>query len=322
MSPLQIFARKKREQIPLAMIALSDAPSAQIACDASIDAILVGDSLGNTALGLDSTIPVTMDDIAHHLKAVLRGVKSSSRPNVPVVADMPFGSYITPEIGAQNAVRLMQLGAHAVKIEGVQDLVGDGASTVFDLCKMAGIPVMGHLGFTPQSEMQFENVVQGRSADQAEVLCRQANWLEVAGCFALVLEAVTGDVAREITAQLEIPTVGIGAGGSCSGQVLVWHDLVGITAKPFKMARAFASTRETWLGAVRSYCSEVELSQFPAAQNGWEMTPEAAEEWKNLRAEDRALQIEDWDDTNPFAADAIAPASEISTPENLNEQPF
>lgn len=279
MTPLQVFARKKREQTPLAMLALSDAPAAQIACEAGIDALLVGDSLGNTALGYDSTIPVTMDDIAHHLQAVLRGVKSSSRPHVPVIADMPFGSYATPETGVQNAVRLMQLGAHAVKIEGTQNsgygVVGD----VFQLCKAAGIPVMGHIGFTPQSSLQFESVVQGKNSRDAALLLQEALILQMADCFALVLEAMTTNVAREITSRLQIPTVGIGAGKQCDGQVLVWHDLVGITAKPFKMARAFASTRESWVGAIKSYCSEVELAQFPTAQNGWEMTAEEEVLW-------------------------------------------
>ncbi len=282
MSPLQVFARKKREQTPLAMIALSDAPAAQIACEAGIDAILVGDSLGNTALGFDSTIPVTMDDIAHHLQAVLRGVKASSRPEVPLIADMPFGSYATPEVGVQNAVRLMQLGAHGVKIEGTQS-IDDSTGRVFELCQLAGIPVMGHIGFTPQSELQFENVVQGRTASDAGKLLEQAFTLQKAGCFALVLEAMTTQVAHQITAFLSVPTVGIGAGKNCSGQVLVWHDLVGITAKPFKMAHAFASTRQIWMDAIQSYCHEVESAQFPASENGWEMAPDAAQEWAEQR---------------------------------------
>ncbi len=260
------------------MIALSDAPSAQIACNAGIDAILVGDSLGNTALGFDSTIPVTMNDIAHHLSAVVRGAKSSNRPEVPVIADMPFGSYATPEIGVLNAIRLMQLGAHAVKIEGTQSLRGE-AGQVFGVCKLAGIPVMGHLGFTPQSSLQFEGIVQGKTARGALALLRDAHLLAGAGCFALVLEATTTPVAREITSQLPIATVGIGAGAACDGQVLVWHDLVGITEKPFKMARSFASTRDIWTNAVQNYCGEVGAARFPTAQNGWEMSAEEHEKW-------------------------------------------
>ncbi|PQV64249.1 ketopantoate hydroxymethyltransferase [Abditibacterium utsteinense] len=303
MSSLRIFARKKQSQIPLAMIALSDAPAAQIACDAGIDAILVGDSLGNTALGFDSTIPVTLDMMAHHLGAVVRGVKSSSRPAVPIVADMPFGSYATPEIGVQNAVRLIQLGAHAVKIEGTQG-AGNDFGRVFELCQRAGIPVMGHIGFTPQSELQFENVVQGKTARDAAQLLQQALTLQRAGCFALVLEAMTIQVARQITSQLSISTVGIGAGKDCNGQVLVWHDLVGITAKPFKMARAFASTREIWTSAIQSYCAEIEAAQFPTAQNGWEMSEEESQNWaqnlaKKNEFENSAEEIEKLDE-QPF----------------------
>lgn len=304
MTPLQIFARKKREQIPLAMIALSDAPSAQIACDAGIDALLVGDSLGNTALGYDSTIPVTMADIAHHLRATLRGVKSSSRPDVPVVADMPFGSYATPEIGVQNAISLMQLGAHAVKIEGLQEVHGQ-AGRVFELCQLAGIPVMGHLGFTPQSSLRLESIVQGKTAPEAQQLFQQAQELQEAGCFAVVLEAMTTQVAHQITSRLSVPTIGIGAGENCSGQVLVWHDLVGITAKPFKMARAFASTRESWMGAIQSYCSEVELGQFPTAQNSWEMSAEQSDQWTKTWVNDFNVLVENENQTEP-----------------LNEQPF
>lgn len=276
MSPLQIFARKKRDGVPLAMIALSDAPSAQIACDAGIDALLVGDSLGNTALGFDSTIPVTVEMMAHHLSAVLRGVNASTRPEVPVIVDMPFGSYATPEIGVQNAVRLMQLGAQAVKIEGTQDTISPASATIFDLCKMAGIPVMGHLGYTPQSSLRFESVVQGRTAQEARSIRFQARQLEEAGCFALVLEAMTKQLATEIQGSLHISTIGIGAGTGCDGQVLVWHDLVGISARNFKFARAFAATRQMWSDAIGDYCAAVESKSFPAAENGWEMSePEA-----------------------------------------------
>lgn len=306
MSPLQIFARKKQSQTPLAMIALSDAPSAQIACDAGIDALLVGDSLGNTALGFDSTIPVTMDDIAHHLNAVLRGVKSSSRPDVPVIADMPFGSYATPETGVKNAVRLMQLGAHAVKIEGTQAVYSE-AGRVFNLCELAGIPVMGHLGFTPQSSLQFAGIVQGKTAKDAKHLLDDALRLARSGCFALVLEAMTTQVAREITSQLKIPTVGIGAGQNCDGQVLVWHDLVGITAKPFKMARAFASTREVWTSAIQTYCGEVAAAGFPNAQNSWEMSAEESEKWAQNLADG-------YDDEDPFAGDEFNDSDPFAEP--------
>lgn len=297
MTPLQIFARKKREGIPLTMVALYDAPSAQIACDAGIDAILVGDSVGNTVLGYDSTIPVTVDAIAHHVGAVVRGVKSSSRPTVPVIADLPFGSYATPEKAVENAVRLMQLGAHAVKIEGTQEYQRPLKHDVFNSFEAAGIPVMGHLGFTPQSELKFNGVVQGKTASDAQTLLLAALRLADAGCFAVVLEATTDQVAREITAQLPVATIGIGAGPGCDGQVLVWHDLVGITAKPFKFARSFASTREVWTQALQEFKAEVESKGFPTAQNMWEMAPEELQKWSATH--DESADIEPLDE-QPF----------------------
>jgi 3-methyl-2-oxobutanoate hydroxymethyltransferase len=287
------------------MVALYDAPSAQIACDAGIDAILVGDSLGNTTLGYDSTIPVTMDAIAHHVGAVVRGVKSSSHPNVPVVADLPFGTYSTPERAVDNAVRLMQLGAHAVKIEGTQEYQPALGHDVFKSFEAAGIPVMGHLGFTPQSVLKFSGVVQGKTAPEAQTILQAALRLSNAGCFAVVLEAMTEDVAREITAQLPVSTVGIGAGASCDGQVLVWHDLVGITEKPFKFARAFASTRQVWAQALEEFKTVVETRAFPTSDNSWEMTPDEAANWAALQKASDASDIE--------AVTGIEP---------LDEQPF
>ncbi|RYG75135.1 3-methyl-2-oxobutanoate hydroxymethyltransferase [bacterium] len=285
MTSLQIFARKKREKTPLAMVALYDAPSAQIACDAGIDAILVGDSVGNTVLGFDSTIPVTVDAIAHHVGAVVRGVKSSSRPDVPVIADLPFGSYATPEKAVENAVRMMQLGAHAVKIEGTQEYLPTLKHDVFTAFAAAGIPVMGHLGFTPQSVLKFPGVVQAKTAPSAHKLLADALHLSEAGCFAIVLEATTEEAAREITAQLPISTIGIGAGVVCDGQVLVWHDLVGITEKPFKFSKAFGATRQVWAQALQDFKNEVENRSFPTADNSWNMTAEEVDNWAQLRGE-------------------------------------
>ncbi len=278
MFPLSVFRRKKEEKIPLAMVALSDAPSAQIACDAGLDAILVGDSLGNTALGFDSTIPVTMDMMAHHVAAVVRGVKSSSRPQTPIIADMPFGSYASVERGVENAVRLMQLGAHAVKIE-TSATSRSMPLPLFDILKTTGVPVMGHIGFTPQSQLSFRGVVQGKTAEEASYLWNQANLLHVAGCFAVVLEAMTTEVALAITQKLPCATVGIGAGIDCDGQVLVWHDLVGISAQTLKMARAYAQTRQIWTQALQEYKRDVEGSVFPTSDNAWTMTPEEADKF-------------------------------------------
>ena len=280
MSPLSVFGRKKREDQRLSMVALYDAPSAQIACDAGIDALLVGDSLGNTVLGWDSTIPVTLDDIARHLGAVVRGVKSSSRPDVPIIADMPFATYATPEKAVENAARLMQLGAHAVKIEGVLS-ENSGENRTFEILANAGIPIMGHLGFTPQSVLRFPSVVQGKTVADANRLEREAQVLESNGCFALVLEAVTAQVAQKITQSLLISTIGIGAGVGCDGQILVWHDLVGLTQKPPKFAKKWTNTREIWSEAVKNYVGEVEAREFPTEAHGWRMSDEEKEKWRS-----------------------------------------
>ena len=277
-SPLQIFARKKRDQTPLAMLALYDGPSARIACDAGLDAILVGDSMGNTLLGYDSTLPVTLDDIAIHTGAVARGARASTRPDVAVVADMPFGSYATPELAARGAVRLLQAGAHAVKIEGA-------APGVFEKLNEVGVPVMGHIGFTPQSVLKFENVVQGRTAAQGAQLLEIARELEARGAFAVVLEAMTREVAARITGALSIATIGIGAGASCDGQVLVWNDAVGLTPRPFRFARSFASTAQVWNEAVSSYVTQVQTRDFPAPDNGWSLSDEELQIWDSAPAD-------------------------------------
>lgn len=276
-SPLQIFARKKRDQTPLAMLALYDAPSARIAADAGLDAILVGDSMGNTLLGYDSTLPVTLDDIVLHVGAVARGVKSSQRPDVAIVADMPLGTYATPELAAQGAVKLLQAGAHAVKIEGTPQ-------GVFEKLGEVGIPVMGHIGFTPQSVLKFESVVQGRTFTEGAQLLEQAQWIASRGAFGVVLEAMTGAVAARISGSLAIPTVGIGAGASCDGQVLVWHDAVGLTPRAFRFAKAFANTAHVWSEAVGAYVSQVQTREFPAPQHGWEMSDEELRTWDEMRA--------------------------------------
>ena len=276
-SPLQIFARKKRDQTPLAMLALYDAPSARIACEAGLDAILVGDSMGNTLLGYDSTLPVTLDDIALHTGAVARGVRASSRPDVAIIADMPFGSYITPEMAARGAVRLLQAGAHAVKIEGTP-------AGVFEKLAEVGVPTMGHIGFTPQSILKFENVVQGRTVAQGAQLLEQAQWLAERGVFGLVLEAMTGAVAARITGSLAIATIGIGAGVGCDGQVLVWHDAVGLTPRSFRFAKSFGDTAHLWHEAIGAYVTQVQTRGFPDAEHSWEMNSDELQMWETVEA--------------------------------------
>ena len=286
LSPLQIFALKKRDSVPLSMLALYDAPSARIACNAGLDAILVGDSMGNTLLGYDSTLPVTLDDIALHTGAVARGVRASQRPDVAVIADMPFGSYATPEMAAASAVKLLQAGAHAVKIEGTP-------MGVFEKLSEIGVPVMGHIGFTPQSVLKFDNVVQGRTAAQGAQLLEQAQWIENRGAFALVLEAMTTVVAARITGTAAISTVGIGAGAGCDGQVLVWHDAMGLTPQNFRFAKSFADTAHLWNEAIGAYVTQVQTRSFPDSQHGWEMSDEELQLW------DEATQTEALDE-QPF----------------------
>ena len=268
-SPLKLFSEKRRGA-PIAMVSLYDAPTAALCCEAGADALLVGDSLGNVILGYDNTLPVDMEDMARHTAAVARGAKSSARPDVPVVADMPFGSYHgdKSEIAA-NGARLMRAGAHALKVEGA----GDATLRAIELLTEMGAPVMGHLGFTPQSVLRFNATVQGRTAQEAGRLLAEARRLEAAGCFAIVLEAMTAEVAERITSELRIATIGIGAGLGCDGQVLVWHDLAGLLpGQPFRFVRQFAQARTILLDAARAYVSAVHDGDFPGTPNGWNMS--------------------------------------------------
>jgi 3-methyl-2-oxobutanoate hydroxymethyltransferase len=206
-----------------AMLTAYDHPTAQILDEAGIPVLLVGDSLGQVVLGYDSTIPVTMDEMLHHCRAVARGAR-----NALLVGDMPFMSYqASVEDGLRNAGRFLKEGAvHSVKIEGPQTEL---ASALAD----RGIPVMGHLGLTPQSVHLFGGYkVQGRSEEQADRIRTWAKELDEAGAFARVLECVPSALATQITASLSIPTIGIGAGPGCDAQVLVVHDLIGLTAGP------------------------------------------------------------------------------------------
>src|SRR5918997_3196279 len=221
MVSLTDLAEKKRKGERIVMVTAYDYPTARLADEAGLDLVLVGDSAAMTVLGYDSTVPATMDEMVMLTRAVTRGAR---RPLV--VADMPFGSFqVSDEAALENAVRFVkEAGADAVKVEGagptlsrVQALVG------------AGVPVMGHIGLTPQSATMLGGFkAQGRTAEKARRLFEDALALEAAGCFSLVLEAVPAPVAARITEALEIPTIGIGAGGGCDGQVLVYHDLLGL----------------------------------------------------------------------------------------------
>ncbi|GED30815.1 3-methyl-2-oxobutanoate hydroxymethyltransferase [Brevibacillus centrosporus] len=254
--------RKKKEAgIPITMMTAYDFPSAKLVEEAGVDMILVGDSLGMVVLGYDSTIPVTMEDMVHHTKAVTRAAKRTF-----VVADLPFLSYHgTVEEGVKNAGRLMQEGlAKAVKMEGGQEL-----APLVTRCVQAGIPVVGHIGLTPQSVHQLGGYkVQGRDLEQAQRLLEDALALQAAGIFAIVLECVPEEVTGMIAKKLDIPVIGIGAGVTCDGQVLVFHDVVGYASSITpKFVKRYADIGETIREAVAGYAQDVEKRSFPAPEH-------------------------------------------------------
>jgi len=234
-----------------------DYPTARLVDEAGVDVVLVGDSLAMVMLGHDSTLPLTLDEALHHTKAVRRGVARAL-----VVADMPYGSY-HGDIGEslRNAMRFVkEAGAEAVKIEG-----GERRLELIARLTEAEIPVMGHIGLTPQSVNALGGYrVQGKTPNAAEQVLRDARAVEAAGAFSIVLEAIPRELAAEITKAVRIPTIGIGAGPDCDGQVLVLHDLLGLTFQnPPKFARRYANVGEAILKAVREYCADVESSRFP-----------------------------------------------------------
>ena len=227
--------------------------------EASIEVILVGDSLGNTVLGYDSTIPVTLHDMIHHTKAVARASKSSL-----VVADMPFLTYnVTIEESLRNAGRLIQEGgAQAVKLEG-----GKPVANVIRKLTELGIPVMGHLGLTPQSVHQMGGyMVQARTFDQAKNLIEDAQILQESGAFAVVLEAVPSELAKLVTERLSIPTIGIGAGNYCDGQIQVINDILGFSSHSPRHSKQYADINAVVLNALNGYAQEVRDGKFPTSK--------------------------------------------------------
>jgi 3-methyl-2-oxobutanoate hydroxymethyltransferase len=255
----------KRHGEKIAMLTAYDYTSAKIIEDAGVRLVLVGDSLGQVVLGYDSTVPVTMDEMVHHIRAVVRGTKSSH-----IVGDMPFLSYQTDHTDAiRNAGRLLKEGgAQSVKLEGGRR-VADTVRRVVE----AGIPVMGHIGLTPQSVNQLGGYrVQGRTSRTAEELIEDARALEEAGAYSVVLELVPAALASMITEHLSIPTIGIGAGVHCDGQVQVFHDLMGLfTDFAPKHARRYANLAETIKAAAAEYISDVQGQSFPSDKESFDM---------------------------------------------------
>jgi 3-methyl-2-oxobutanoate hydroxymethyltransferase len=235
-----------------------DYPTARFMDEAGVDVVLVGDSVAMVALGYESTLPLTLDEAIHHTKAVRRGVKRAL-----VVADMPYGTYHGDiNEAVRNAMRFVkEAGAEAVKLEG-----GERRLELIARLTEAEIPVMGHVGLTPQSVNTLGGYrVQGKTPGTAEQLLRDARSVEAAGAFAIVLEAIPREVAAEITQAVQVPTIGIGAGPDCDGQILVLHDMLGLTFQnPPKFARRYANLGEVISNAVREYCADVQNRSFPS----------------------------------------------------------
>jgi 3-methyl-2-oxobutanoate hydroxymethyltransferase len=259
--------RMKAEGEKIAMVTAYDATMARLVAAAGVDVVLVGDSLGMVFQGHDSTLPVSLEHMVYHSAAVRRGLdRAGSRAHL--VADLPFGSYqASVDEAVKSAMRLVaEGGAEAVKLEGGADY-----ADVVRRVVRAGVPVMGHIGLTPQSVHKLGGyVVQGKDSEKAHRLLRDARALEEAGCYAVVLECIPAELARVMTGQLSIPTIGIGAGASCDGQVLVVNDLLGLDEgfKP-KFVKRFGEGSATVAGAVRGYVDEVKGGAFPADEHSF-----------------------------------------------------
>lgn len=250
--------KMKSEGIKFVTVALYDAPMAAMALKSGVEVLLVGDSLGMTVLGYDSTIPVTMEQMIYHVEAVKRGNNKSL-----IMGDMPFMTYATPEQAMTNATRIMQAGAHMVKLEGGQWL----APTV-QMLGERGIPVCAHLGLTPQSVNKLGGFrVQGRNEIQAEQILSDAKALDEAGADLLVLECVPCELAKRITDAVSMPTIGIGAGKDTDAQVLVINDILGLTEQPPKFSKNFLVEADDIPGALRKYANDVKQGVFPAAEH-------------------------------------------------------
>ncbi|HEX4678021.1 MAG TPA: 3-methyl-2-oxobutanoate hydroxymethyltransferase [Gaiellaceae bacterium] len=280
--PLPELAEMKQRGERIVMITAYDAPSGRIADAAGVDLILVGDSAAMVVLGHDSTVPATMDELLMLTRAVTRG---AYRPLV--IADLPFGSYhVSDEQALESAIRFVkEASADAVKLEGA----GTMLSRIRALTG-AGIPVMGHLGLTPQTATMLGGFkAQGRSAAKAVQLYDDALALQAAGCFSIVLEAVPSPVAARITDALDIPTIGIGAGRDCDGQVLVWHDLLGLyEGHAPRFVKQYAELAPTIGAAVEQYASEVRNGAFPEEKHTYSMTDTELAVFEEALAEIRA----------------------------------
>jgi 3-methyl-2-oxobutanoate hydroxymethyltransferase len=277
------IAKLHADGVRIATITAYDYPTAQIVDEAGIPLILVGDSLAQVLLGYDTTVRVTMDEMLHHTKAVVRGTKRAL-----IVADMPFLSYPNADAALTNAGRFMrEAGVQAVKLEG-----GVRSAKTIEALVRAGIPVMGHIGLTPQAINTLGKVrVQGKNRDQARQLLADALAVQEAGAFAVVLELVPEQLAAAITERLRIPTIGIGAGAGCSGQIQVINDTLGYGDWTPKHARKYADLRGTILGAITQYRADVEAGAFPGEAETVRMDEAVLDEVLGRSADDQAAGV-------------------------------
>jgi 3-methyl-2-oxobutanoate hydroxymethyltransferase len=262
-----VLELKRRKGARLVMLTAYDYPTARLAVAGGVDVLLVGDSVGMVALGYDSTVPVTMDEMVHHTKAARRGA-----PETFLVADLPFLSFATTERALANSERLLkEAGADAVKLEG-----GTEVAPIAQALVRAGIPVLGHVGLTPQTASALGGFkLQGKDEESARQILSGAVALEEAGCWGIVLELVPTALARAITERVAIPTIGIGAGPDTDGQVLVFHDLVGMFSgfHP-KFVKRYAEAGNLIRDAIAQYAADVRAGRFPAEEHGFAMKAE------------------------------------------------
>ena len=267
-----ILSKKGKEKISI--LTAYEYSTARICDRADIDILLVGDSAGMVVLGYASTMPVSMQEMMIFCGAVARGTKRAL-----IVGDMPFGSYqVGPSVAVENAVQLIKAGCDAVKLEGSSEII-DTIEAIVD----AGIPVMGHIGLRPQTSSLWEGYkLQGRTKEGASKLIEDANVLEKAGVFSIVLEMVASEVADAITKSLSIPTIGIGSGPSCDGQVLVLHDMLGIyeDIRP-RFVKRYAELSKEIFDAVSSYNHDIKAGTFPEESNTFHMDAKELDKWKN-----------------------------------------
>jgi 3-methyl-2-oxobutanoate hydroxymethyltransferase len=269
------FIEMKKRQEKITVLTSYDYPMAKALDHAGIDALLVGDSMGMVIYGHSSTLPVTVEDTIRHCQAVARATERAM-----VIADMPFMSFALPEDAVKNAGAMLKFGnADAVKLEGGRERVKS-----IQMMVECGIPVMGHIGLTPQYVHQFGGFkVQGKSAIAAERLVEDAMLLEEAGVFSIVLETIPWKVAQEITKRVHVPTIGIGAGVYCDGQVLVAQDMMGFAeATYFKFLKKYANVWETMVNAGKAYIDDVRNNVFPAKENSFEISDEEFAQFEEL----------------------------------------